>query len=64
MTSVAVPLVCTYVVAGVDALPLGPLGIDLVFDLDFLLLDDAGSGAGPPVDDNDSGFFTSADAES
>ena len=40
----------------------GLLGIDLVLDLD-LLLDDAGAGAGPPVDDSDSEFSTSADAE-
>ena len=60
-TSVAVPLVCTCVVMGVVTLPLGPLGIDSVLDLDSLLLGDAGAGAGagagPPVDDDDSGGF-------
>ena len=34
LTSVAVPLVCTCVVAGVDVLPLGPLGIALALALD------------------------------
>jgi len=56
-TSVAVPLVCTCVVMGVVTLPLGPLGIDPVLDLDLLLLGDAGAGTGPPVDDDDSGVF-------
>jgi len=63
LTSVAAPLVCTCVVMGADALPLGPLGTDLALDLDLLLLDDGGAVAGPPVDDDGSAFFTSADAE-
>ena len=62
LTTVVAPLVCTCVVVGVDALPLGPLGIDLPLNLDLLLLD-GGAVAGPPVDDDGSGVFTSADAE-
>ena len=48
---------------GGDALPLGPLRIDLALALDLLLLDDGGAVAGAPVDDDGSGFFTSAGAE-
>ena len=62
LTTIAAPLVCTGTVAGVDALPLGPLGMALAFDLDWFLLD-GGVVAGPAVDDNSSGFFTSSDAD-
>ena len=54
LLSVAAPSVCTWIVAGVDAFPLGPLGIDLALDLDFLLLE-GGVVAGPPVDNDGSG---------
>ena len=54
LLSVAAPSVCTWIVAGVDAFPLGPLGIDLALDLDFLLLE-GGVVASPPVDDDGSG---------
>jgi len=47
---------------GVDALQLGPLGMNLALDLDLLLLD-GGAVGGPPVDGNGLGFFSSADAE-
>ena len=63
LTSIAAPLVCSRVVTGVDALPLGPLGTDLALDLDLLLLDDGGAVAGPPVDGDGSGFFTCADVK-
>jgi len=64
LTTVAAPLVCTCVVAGVDALPLGPLGTDLALalNLDLLLLD-GGAVEGLPVDDDCSGVFITADAE-
>ena len=62
LMSVAAPLVYTRAVAGVDALPSGPSCMDLALDLDLLLLD-RGAVAGPLLDDNGSGFFTSADAE-
>ena len=61
LTSVAVPLVSTCVVAGVDALPLGQLREDLTLDLNLLL--DGGAVEGPPADDGWLGFFTSAEAE-
>jgi len=38
------------------------MGMDLALDLDLLLLD-GGAVGGPPVGDNGSGFFTSADVE-
>jgi hypothetical protein len=50
LTTVAALSVCTCVVAGVGALPLGTLGITLTFDLDLLLLDGVAV-AGLPVDD-------------
>jgi len=59
LTSLAAPLICTCVVTGVDTLPWGPLGTELALDLDLLLLD-RGAVGGPPVDDDGSGFFTSA----
>jgi len=62
LTSVAAPLVCACVVEGVGALPLGPLGTDLALALDLLLLD-GGAVEGPPVDEDDSGFFTTVGAE-
>jgi len=62
LTSVAAPLVCACVVAGVDVLLLSPLGTDLALALDLLLLD-GGAVEGPPVDDDGSGFFTTAGAE-
>jgi len=62
LTIVAVPLVCTCIVAGVDPLPMDPLGMGLAFDLDLLLLD-GGAVASPQVHDNSSGFFTSSDAD-
>ena len=63
LTSLAAPFVYTCVVTGVDALLLGPLGTDLALDLDLLLLDDERATGGPSVDDNGSGFFTSADVK-
>jgi hypothetical protein len=62
LTAAAPPLLCTCVVAGVNAWALGPLGMDsaLALDLSFL---DGGVVAGPPLDDDGSGFFTSANAE-
>jgi len=64
LTSVTAPLFRTCVVADFVALPSGPLGIDLVLDLDLFFAGDVGAGTGPPVDDDGSGFFfTSVDAE-
>jgi len=40
----------------VDAFPLGPLGVDLAFDLDLLLMEDGGAVGTPPVNDDGSGF--------
>lgn len=48
--------------AGVGAFQLGPLRIDLALDLDLLLLD-GGAVAGPQVDDDGLGIFTSTNAE-
>ena len=61
LTSAAAPLVRTCVVAGDDALLLGPLGINLALTLGLLLLNDEGVPTGPPVADDGSGFFTTAD---
>ena len=55
LTTVPAPFVCTWIVAGVDALPLGPIGMAMAFDLDSLL-PDGGAVAGLPVDDDGSGF--------
>jgi len=63
LTNVAAPLVCTCVVMGVDASQFGPLRRDLALNLRLLLLDDEGAIAGPPVDDDASSFFNSADVE-
>ena len=62
LTTVAAPLVYTCVVAGVDALPLGPFGNGLGHKLD-LLLPDGGAVEGLTVDDDCSGVFITADAE-
>jgi len=55
-----ITVVC--VVTGVEALPLGPLGMDMASNLDLLLLYDGGAVGGPTVDDDGSVFFTGADA--
>lgn len=57
LTSVSVLLVCTCVVASVDALPLGPLGTGVALDLD-LLLPDSDVVDGPPADDDGLGIFS------
>jgi hypothetical protein len=49
-------------VTSVEALPLGPSGIDLALALDLLLLDDRGAVVGPPLGDDGSGYFTGVDA--
>jgi hypothetical protein len=50
-------------VAGVDALPLGPLWIDLRLGLELLFPDDGGAVAGPPMEEDGSAFSPSVDAE-
>jgi len=56
LTTIAAPSVCICVVAGVDALALGPLGMALALDLDSLLLD-GGAVANAPAGNDGPGFF-------